>query len=153
VALYTRQQLVLLLLLLGAAGVGLAVREWRAAYPEMAERAERLDRISNERTAEPARVPGSPVPARPAPRSESGLRPPETSGPSGPEPSGPPVDLNRATTDELTRLPGVGPAMAIRIVQAREFAGRFASIDDLRRVRGLGPTRLERLRPLLTVTE
>jgi competence protein ComEA len=43
--------------------------------------------------------------------------------------------------------------MAIRIVQAREFAGRFASIDDLRRVRGLGPTRLERLRPLLTVTE
>ena len=64
-----------------------------------------------------------------------------------------PLDLNRATPDELTALPGVGPALALRIVQARETGGRVASVDDLRRVKGLTVTRLERLRPLLTVAE
>lgn len=43
-ALYTRRQLVLLVLLVAAAAAGLAVREWRAAYPEMAQRLEELDR-------------------------------------------------------------------------------------------------------------
>ena len=133
-ALYSRQQLVLLLLLLAAAGVGLAVRQWRAAYPELAERAERVDRA-------------------PVARSESASRPPEKSGRSTPAVAEPPLDLNRATVDELTRLPGVGSAMATRIVQARESSGRFASVDDLRRVKGVGAARLDRLRPLLTVIE
>ena len=130
-ALYTRQQLVLLLSLAAAAGGGLAVREWRAAYPEQAERLERLDRTPL----------GAPDPRR------------EARSPRGAATSEQPIDLNRATTDDLTSLPGVSPALASRIVQARETAGRFASVDDLRRVRGLGATRLERLRPLLTVTE
>jgi competence ComEA-like helix-hairpin-helix protein len=134
--LYTRQQLVLLLLLLAAAGVGLAVREWRAAYPELAERLEQLDRHVE-----------TPPPAEPAARSRPRDLPLESATP------GHRLDLNRATPDELTRLPGVGPGLAGRIVQARETAGRFGSIDELRRVKGLGAGRLERLRPLLTVAD
>jgi competence protein ComEA len=57
------------------------------------------------------------------------------------------VDLNRAAIDELERLPGVGRAIATRIVDARPFA----SVDDLVRVRGLRGARLARLRPLVTV--
>jgi competence ComEA-like helix-hairpin-helix protein len=148
VALFTRQQLFLLLLLLAAAGGGLAVREWRAAYPELAERAERFDHAPDERTARPPRLPGPPVV-----RSQSAWRPSEKAGSSTPATAAQPLDLNRATADELTRLPGVGAAMAIRIVQARESAGRFASVDDLQRVKGLSAARLDRLRPLLTVME
>jgi competence protein ComEA len=55
--------------------------------------------------------------------------------------------------DDLARLPGVGPGLAQRIVAARDEGGRFASVDDLRRVRGLGRVRRERLRPLITVGE
>ena len=57
-------------------------------------------------------------------------------------------DLQRAL-DELTRLPGVGPVLASRIVDARPYA----SVDDMRRVRGVGRSKLERLRELVTVTE
>ena len=56
-----------------------------------------------------------------------------------------PVDINRASEPELVRLPGVGPALAARIVAARPFA----EIDDLRRVRGLRAVLFERLRPLV----
>jgi competence protein ComEA len=61
--------------------------------------------------------------------------------------------LNRATIQDLDRLPGVGPALARRIVTSREQAGRFESVDDLRRVAGLGPVRLGRLRGFVTVAE
>lgn len=58
------------------------------------------------------------------------------------------MDLNRATAAELERLPGVGPQLAARIVEARA-AGPFHSPDDLRRVQGLGANRLDRLRPFV----
>lgn len=62
----------------------------------------------------------------------------------------PPVDLNRADTTLLQTLPGVGPALARRIAEARR-AGPFRTVDDLARVRGIGPATVERLRPLVTV--
>ena len=60
------------------------------------------------------------------------------------------VDLNRASADELETLPGVGPALAARIVEER---GRrpFASVGELVRVRGIGPSTLERVRDRVTV--
>jgi competence ComEA-like helix-hairpin-helix protein len=48
-----------------------------------------------------------------------------------------PIDPNTATAAELARLPGVGPALAARIIAERE-RGPFATLDDLRRVRGIG---------------
>lgn len=60
------------------------------------------------------------------------------------------VDINRATVDELVALPGIGPVLAARIVDARKEQ-IFAEVEDLVRVRGIGPASLERLRLLVTV--
>lgn len=62
-----------------------------------------------------------------------------------------PVDVNTATVDELDRLPGVGPATAAAIVAHRDANGPFPSIDAIGDVRGIGPAKLEALRPLVTV--
>ena len=56
------------------------------------------------------------------------------------------IDPNRASEVELDRLPGVGPATAAAIVQARDTMP-FAGVDDLLRVRGIGPATLDRIRP------
>jgi competence protein ComEA len=157
---YSRQQLLLVLLLVGAAGAGLAIDHWRRASPEVVERLERLDR--SERGApeiEPraARRPASERRRglREAPRREpvggehagrSSERPPH---PSRREPVTPdsPLDVNHAGVPELVRLPGIGVTLATRIVEARPFA----TLEDLARVRGLRPGTLERLRPWLSV--
>lgn len=60
------------------------------------------------------------------------------------------IDINRALTEELQRLPGIGPKMAQRIVDERGKRP-FASVDELRRVSGIGPKTLEKLRPHVTV--
>jgi competence protein ComEA len=65
-------------------------------------------------------------------------------------PGDPPIDVNTATADDLQRLPKIGPGMAAKIIAAR--AGKpFASVDDLRRVSGIGPKTLDAIRPYLTV--
>ncbi|WP_420127727.1 ComEA family DNA-binding protein [Longimicrobium sp.] len=65
---------------------------------------------------------------------------------------GTPVDVNRATADELATLPGIGPALARRIVEWRGANGRFATVDDLDKVPGIGPATVERLRPRVRAT-
>jgi hypothetical protein len=57
------------------------------------------------------------------------------------------LNLNNAERDELTRLPGVGPAMADRIMAARPFE----TVDDLLGVSGVGPALFDRLGPLVTI--
>lgn len=59
------------------------------------------------------------------------------------------VDINRATVAELVALPGIGPALAARIVEARQERV-FQRVEDLVNVRGIGPVTLERLLPLVT---
>jgi len=59
------------------------------------------------------------------------------------------VNVNAADEAELMLLPGVGPALAGRIVASRQTSGPFADADDLRRVRGIGPKTVERIRPYL----
>jgi competence protein ComEA len=63
------------------------------------------------------------------------------------------LDLNRATAEELQRLPGIGPALSARIIEARQKAP-FKKVDELRgRVPGIGVKKLEQLRPFVTVAE
>ncbi|MEO0085105.1 MAG: helix-hairpin-helix domain-containing protein [candidate division WOR-3 bacterium] len=61
------------------------------------------------------------------------------------------VNLNTATIEELCTLPGIGPATAQRIVEFRNERGRFSAVDELEQVKGIGPKKLARLRPLVTV--
>jgi competence protein ComEA len=61
------------------------------------------------------------------------------------------VNLNTASKERLMSLPGIGPATAERIMLERDDGGPFRSVDDLRRVRGIGAKRIEQLRPLVTV--
>ena len=73
-------------------------------------------------------------------------------GGPAPRPTSAPLDLNRATAPDLEKLPGVGPALARRILEARAAkGGAFRSPDDLLSVRGIGPATLARLRPLIRV--
>jgi competence protein ComEA len=67
---------------------------------------------------------------------------------STPPPSGS-VDVNRADAAELAAVPGVGRAVAARIVELREREGSFASLDELLDVAGMTQARLERARPYL----
>lgn len=62
-----------------------------------------------------------------------------------------PLDLNRATVEELEELPGIGPVLAARIVAFREENGPFASVEDLCQVPGIGPETLDALQGLVTV--
>jgi len=59
------------------------------------------------------------------------------------------VDLNSADWPELAQLPGIGPVLAKRIVELRSTQGPFRAVEDLRRVRGIGPLTLARIRPYL----
>ncbi|TVQ61119.1 MAG: ComEA family DNA-binding protein [Phycisphaerales bacterium] len=61
------------------------------------------------------------------------------------------IDLNAAPPEELELLPGIGPTLAARIVEERDAEGLFRSVDDLQRVRGIGPRTVERLRAHATV--
>ena len=62
-----------------------------------------------------------------------------------------PVNLNTATAAELEQVPGIGPATAQKILQARKSYGKFKSVNDLEAIRGIGPKRLEKMRKYLTV--
>jgi len=61
------------------------------------------------------------------------------------------VYLNTATKEELITLPGIGPAYADRILAFRKEQGSFKTIDDLLLIKGIGPSRLEKIRPLVQI--
>lgn len=61
------------------------------------------------------------------------------------------VDLNTATLADLDGLPGVGPVLAQRILDARTAQGGFTAVSDLRKVDGIGDARYEQLKELVTV--
>jgi competence protein ComEA len=61
------------------------------------------------------------------------------------------INLNTATVQQLDTLPGVGPVRAAAIVAWRDANGKFTSVDQLGEVDGIGPGRLEKLRPLVRV--
>jgi competence ComEA-like helix-hairpin-helix protein len=149
--LYSRPQLRLLLALGAILLVGLAVGEWRAGFPDAAERIERFDR--EEPPLLPAPLPPpAPKVAKPPPTAPAGAAPISASPPAPPPAEAKPLDLNRASADELARLPGVGPGLARRIVEERERRGGFDSPEALREVLGLGPKKLAALRRLVKVS-
>ncbi|HEU4452157.1 MAG TPA: ComEA family DNA-binding protein [Longimicrobium sp.] len=97
----------------------------------------------------------APSPSRSRPfdaREEGGRSDLRASSVSSASPAGGVVDLNSASAGELEALPGVGPALARRIVEWRAANGRFRAPEDLDRVPGIGPAMLARLRDRVRAT-
>lgn len=64
---------------------------------------------------------------------------------------GHPLDLNTATAADLEALPGIGPHTAAAALADRDAKGPYAAVEELARVRGIGPNILQRLHPFLRV--
>ena len=102
---------------------------------------------------EQVRVPfqGEEVPADQAVGTSSGSGAGSGTGGAGGGGAGGLVNVNTADASTLETLPGIGPALAQRIVEHREQNGPFASVEDLTDVPGIGPAKLEALREAATV--
>lgn len=61
------------------------------------------------------------------------------------------IDINRASAEDFARLPGVGPAMAKRIVDFRVKHGPFRRVEDLLAIRGIGLKKWKAMRPYLRI--
>ncbi len=64
-----------------------------------------------------------------------------------------PVDVNRASQEELQVISGIGPVLAKRIVDYRAKNGYFRTVQDLMKVKGIGPKLLLRWEGLITALE
>ena len=61
------------------------------------------------------------------------------------------ININTANQSELELLPGIGPAIAQRIIEYRESNGPFSNIEDIEKVSGIGPAKFDAIKELITV--
>ncbi len=62
------------------------------------------------------------------------------------------IDVNHSPVDSLELIPGIGPVFSERIVAYRDSIGGFAFVEDIVKVRGIGPALLQKIKPYLKVT-
>ncbi len=138
---FTRTELIAVLALAAVFLAGSAMKLWGPASTRTpAHQAFSYAPLDSEFLAL-ARTPGNPATApRHSPTPKSQMLPALES-----------IELNSATVEELQKLPGIGPALAARIVAYRESHGGFAAADEVSSVRGIGPRTLDRILPFLFV--
>lgn len=111
------------------------------------------------RSTAPLIRPAPPEPEKPAETllAAAGATPGQAAEPAAEAPRGPGaarparINLNTATSAELELLPGIGPGLAQRIIDHRTRAGRFRTVAELDKVKGIGPRTIDKLRPLVSV--
>lgn len=122
-----------IVLVLGASGR--AIRAFHGSSPADAKARSALE--SQIKAADSARKSGR----RKSKRDKAKKEPPAPKGP---------VDLDVASVEDIVGLRHVGPALARRIVADRDSFGPFGSLEGLRRVRGIGPSMVEKLDSAVT---
>jgi competence ComEA-like helix-hairpin-helix protein len=137
--LFTAAERRLSLLLFLLAVIGLLVRVGRGVSPEVAAWLDAPDGGAAETTRTAATIDRLPNPT-----------PLETRSSRSETPAGR-VDPNHATREELMTLPGIGPALAGRILADREQNGPYRRARDLLRISGIGPATLSRIAPYLSL--
>lgn len=145
-----------LLFVAAVAALGVGVRGCRALRPEPVPPDARQALAAQIAAVDSAIAAGGrsrrgAVAARTAARADpaSGARgAPSHAKPTAPPPT--PIDVDRASAELLETLPGIGPALARRIIASRDSAGGFGSLEGLQRVRGIGPALAKRLDGLVT---
>jgi competence ComEA-like helix-hairpin-helix protein len=128
--------------------VGSAVRGWqrshRERFSEIVESLAEYDAAASLRSGRPVSSTDS-LPSAAPPDDRRVRRAADTLRPAS-------IDVDRAEAAELERLPGIGPALAARIVAERRARGAFGGPEGLLRVTGIGPKTLAKLRPYLSVS-
>lgn len=61
------------------------------------------------------------------------------------------IDINKASQQDLEKISGIGPAIARRIVDYRSQHGAFATLEDLKKVKGIGAKKLEQMKEYITL--
>lgn len=133
---FTANEIRVVLFLSAALAAGTGIRILRQDPPPAPPRFDYAARDSEftARSAAPAvRLPGN----NPSPPAPAALSPGA-------------IDINTATATDLDRLPGIGPAIAERIIRDRDENGPFDAVDDLARVKGIGMKKLDKIRPFVT---
>ena len=59
------------------------------------------------------------------------------------------IILNKASSKDLERIPGIGPVMSARIISYRTLKGPFRNLDDLKKVKGIGQKKLEKIKSFI----
>ena len=90
--------------------------------------------------------------AAPAAAQQKSSTPKAAAGKTAPT-AGAPLNINTATAAQFEALPGLGKAVAERIVEYRDKNGNFKKVEDLMNVKGIGEKSFLKLKPLITVTQ
>ena len=61
------------------------------------------------------------------------------------------ININKATQTELETLPGIGPSMALKIIEYRKEKGSFSEIEEIKEVNGIGEVKFNKIRDLISI--
>jgi competence protein ComEA len=142
-----------LIFLAAVALLGAGTRAWRARHLDVdsADLAAQIEAVDSAKPSRPARRKPPAAGRQPRSRQSRDTLAGASAQPARPIPAPPaPVDVDRASADEIERLPGIGPALARRIVADRDANGSFGCLAALDGVKGIGPALLARLDSLAT---
>lgn len=113
--------------------------------------AEKVNMAQVLKDGQQVRVPEKAVPETAAAAKSGNVNPAvKSSTSSKAAPSGT-VNINTASAEELDTLPGIGPAMAQRIIEFRETEGAFTAIEDIKKVKGIGEAKFEKMKDKICI--